>query len=129
MPHVSRYIYDNKSVVYVAGDVFDEAMWDVFKGQKFSLIFSDAFHSPEALRFEWQQISERSLLDPKGFTMVWDDLGSREMRKAFNDIAVDCCHRYNLKPNNACLTHVNGWVGAAEPFHPIGIISTQGFVE
>jgi hypothetical protein len=127
-PYVARYNYGESLVTYCAGDVLDEAMWDELDGQKFSLIFSDAFHDPDAVRWEWKQISERDLLDQRGFTMFWDDLGSKAMRKAFSDIVADCRRRYNIGPTNACLTHVRGWVGIEEPFHPVGIISTQGFV-
>ncbi|HXM36487.1 MAG TPA: hypothetical protein VN920_14935 [Pyrinomonadaceae bacterium] len=127
-PHVSRFSYEGKTVRYSAGDVYDDDVWQMFDGQKFSLIFSDASHTPAALRTEWKQISGRSLLDQRGFTIVWDDLGSPGMRDAFNDIVVDCGKDYRVGQRNACLAHVYGWVGSAEPFHPIGIISTHGFV-
>ena len=127
-PHVSLFSYRGNAVAYSAGDVFDNAVWDAFDGQQFSLIFSDASHRPEAILSEWKQISARSLLDPTCFTMIWDDLGSFGMREAFNKIAIDCRNLYGTSSRNACLTHVYGWVGSEEPFHPIGIISNQGFV-
>ena len=97
-------------------------------GQKFSLVFSDAFHNPDAIRWEWRLLKERSLLDERGFTIVWDDLNYTEMRKAFEEIAADCCAQYGLSSKNVCYTEVRGWVGTEEPPHPIGIISSNGFV-
>jgi hypothetical protein len=127
-PHVSRFSYNGVVVAYSAGDVYDDAVWNMFDGQRFSLIFSDASHTPEAIRSEWHQITSRDLLDRRGFTIVWDDLTTPAMRAAFNDFTVDCGKRYGIAPNNACLTHVRGWVGSKEPYHPIGIISSHGFV-
>ena len=126
--HISRFLYKGSSISYSAGDVYDDAVWNAFDGQKFSLIFSDASHTPEAIRSEWDQIISRDLLDRTGFTIVWDDLNTRGMRAAFNDFVVDSGKRYDVRPNNACLTHVHGWVGNNEPYHPIGVISTHGFV-
>jgi hypothetical protein len=127
-PHVSQFSYAGKTVRYSAGDVYDDNVWQMLDGQKFSLIFSDASHTPTALRTEWKQISSRSLLDQRGFTIVWDDLNSPEMRNVFNDIVVDCRKHFGVGQRNACLAQVHGWVGSAEPLHPIGIISTHGFV-
>jgi hypothetical protein len=126
--YVSRFLYEGSSVSYSAGDVYDDAVWSAFDRQKFSLIFSDASHTPTAIRSEWKQITSRDLLDRNGFTMVWDDLNTQEMRTAFNEFVIDSGERYGVPPNNACLTHVHGWVGTKEPYHPIGIISTHGFI-
>lgn len=129
-PRLDRFRYAPRSndVCYCTGDVFDPGLWDRLRGRRFNLVFSDAFHDPAAVMFEWRRMVELDLLDRAGFTIVWDDLVSRPIRRVFNEIIADCVDRYGLKPSQACLTHVAGWVGEFEPAHPIGIISTQGFV-
>ncbi len=127
---IESFRFDERSnaVHYCTGNVFDRKMWSQLAGSKFNLVFSDALHDPDAITFEWEQISEFDLLDRTGFTMIWDDLVSPKMRRAFNEIAEDCSRRYGLTRQNACLMHVAGWVGEYEPPHPIGVISSQGFV-
>ena len=115
-------------VEYHAGDVFDPAIWQGLKGRKFNLIFSDAFHHPEAVLFEWKQLIELDLLDRSGFTILWDDLVSKSIRNVFNEIVSDCIRLFGMTRRNACLMHVSGWVGEYEAAHPIGIVSSQGFV-
>jgi hypothetical protein len=131
-PSVERFDFPARgnSVAYYAGDVFDPAVWRELEtsGVKFNLVFSDAFHDPDAIRFEWRQLVDRGLLDKQGFTMLWDDLVSREIRQVFNDIVLDCIRLFGMTRRNACLMHVSGWVGEFEPPHPIGLISNQGFV-
>jgi len=130
VPRLDRFHYVSRSndVCYCTGDVFDPGLWDRLRGRKFNLIFSDAFHDPAAVMYEWRRIVELDLLDRSGFTIIWDDLVSRPIRRVFNDIIADCTARYGLTPRQACLMHAAGWVGEFEPAHPIGIISTQGFV-
>jgi hypothetical protein len=125
----SRYHFgkNNCSISYVAGDVYDAETWRRMQGRKFQVIFSDAAHSPEAILKEWDEITSRGLLDDNGFTVIWDDLVSPGMRAAFDKIAQDAIQRYGLTKQNVCFTHVWGWVGNAEPHHPIGIISTRPF--
>ncbi len=129
-PRLDRFSYAPQAndVCYCTGDVFDPGLWDKLRGRRFNLVFSDAFHDPAAVMYEWRRVVELDLLDHAGFTVVWDDLVSRPIRRVFNDIIADCVDRYGLKPSQACLMHVAGWVGEFEPAHPIGIISTQGFV-
>lgn len=129
-PRFDRFEFPerNNRVEYHAGDVFDPAVWHGLRGRKFNLIFSDAFHNPEAVEYEWKQLVDLKLIDESGFTIVWDDLVSRPIRRVFNDIASDCIRRFGLSSRNACLMHVSGWVGEHEDAHPIGIISSQGLV-
>lgn len=129
-PSVERLQFAERGndITYCAGDVFDPAVWNRLKGNKFNLIFSDACHTAPALRFEWSRLTELELLDSNGFTMIWDDLVSKEIRHTFNAIAEDCISRFGLTARNCCLMHVSGWVGDFEPEHPIGVISSQGFV-
>lgn len=118
---------NNCSISYVAGDVYDAETWRRLDGRKFQVIFSDAAHSPAAILKEWDEITSRGLLDENGFTVIWDDLVSPSMRVAFDKIAQDAIQRFGLTKQNVCFTHLWGWVGNAEPHHPIGIISTRPF--
>jgi hypothetical protein len=117
---LSRYKLGNNSVEYIAGDLFDNATWEQLRGKSFNLIFSDAFHSPEALLMEWDNISRLELLGPGPFAMVWDDLTTAGMRRSFYEIAVEVTRR---RPGAVVsLELLQGWVGKREELHPIGII-------
>jgi hypothetical protein len=117
---LTRYKLGGNSVEYVAGDLFDGATWERLRGKAFNLIFSDAFHSPEALLMEWENISRLQLLADGPFAMVWDDLTTDGMRRAFYEIAVAVTRR---RPTSlVSLELLQGWVGKREDLHPIGII-------
>lgn len=121
------FVKNNCHISYIAGDVYDAETWRRLHGRKFQVVFSDAAHSPAAILKEWDEITSRGLLDEGDFTVIWDDLVSPSMRVAFDKIAQDAIQRYGLTKQNVCFTHLWGWVGNAEPHHPIGIISTRPF--
>ena len=75
-------------VWYITQDVFDEECWARLQGRKFNFIFSDAFHRPEGLMYEWRMIERYNLLDRDEFVIVWDDLGGI-MSLAFDRIAAE----------------------------------------
>jgi hypothetical protein len=116
----TSYLLDSNRVDYMAGDLFDKATWERLRGRKFNLIFSDAFHSPEALDMEWENIARLDLLAEGPFAVVWDDLTSAAMRDAFYRIAAAIQHR---RPSVlVSLELFQGWVGKRERLHPIGIV-------
>jgi hypothetical protein len=116
----SVYQLGTNRVEYIAGDLFDQATWNRLRGRKFNLIFSDAFHSPEALVMEWGHIQQLDLLADGPLALVWDDLTSPGMRDAFYAIAADVTKiRKGVKVS---LELFQGWVGKRERLHPIGII-------
>jgi len=114
------YALDDNSIDYIAGDLFDPATWERLRGRSFNLIFSDAFHSPEALAMEWDYICRLELLTTDRFAMVWDDLSTPGMRAAFYQIAGDIRRRRPAAVIS--LELFAGWVGRSERLHPIGII-------
>jgi len=116
-----EFVPNRNRLSYIAGDLFDPATWQQLRGRTFNLVFSDAFHSGEALRMEWKYISELELLDREGFTMVWDDLTSAEMRNAFEAIVAAMKEKYQPGSVSAHLEFFQGWVGRRAPLHPIGI--------
>jgi len=126
-PQIECFRHDdtNNAVRVVSGDEFDENVWNALKGTKFNLIFSDAMHTPEAILYEWSMLKKLDLIDPNGFTMVWDDLNNQGMRRAFETICQDACARLNITPNQCAVIHVPGWVGRYEPPHGVGVISSH----
>jgi hypothetical protein len=116
----TAYGLDTNNIGYIAGDLFDSATWDRLRGRKFNMIFSDAFHSPEALIVEWENIARLGLLASGPFAMVWDDLTSDGMRQAFYRIATAI--RRDRPSALASLELFQGWVGKRESLHPIGIV-------
>jgi hypothetical protein len=114
------YRLDGNRVEYVAGDLFQSATWQRLRGRKFNLVFSDAFHSPEALLMEWENISRLQLLAEGPFAMIWDDLSSKGMRDAFYQIA-GALKRSRAKVA-VSLEFYQGWVGKRERLHPIGLV-------
>lgn len=120
---LSEYTYKEKIVKYLSADVWDEESWKKLENKKFSVIFSDALHTPEAILFEFEMIIKHNLLNDN-FVIVWDDLEGR-MAEAFFEII----KKYNkkVKIKDVYLLNVNGWVGEHERKHSIGIISNLKF--
>ena len=116
------------TITMISGDEFDKDLWNLMSEHKFNLVFSDAMHVPEALHYEWGRLRSLDLLDRNGFTMLWDDLSSRDLRRTFEIICQDACRTFGISPKQCTLLQVPGWIGTQEPPHPVGIISTNGFV-
>lgn len=109
-------------IQYLAGDVFDTQSWDRLRGRTFNVVFSDAFHTGDALKKEWAMIRSLGLLAPEGFIMFWDDLGGYGMRKAFYGFADDIRKSYGADRVTAGLNFFNGWLGEKVPYHPVGFL-------
>jgi len=114
------YQLEGNKLDYIAGDLFDRATWERLRGRKFNLIFSDAFHSPEALHFEWENIANLNLLADGPLAVVWDDLTTDAMRGAFYQIAAAI--RHDRPSAQVGIELFQGWVGKHERLHPIGIV-------
>lgn len=121
---INTYLYEpnNNKIWYLSGDVFDEKSWQRLSGNKYNIIFSDAFHSPEALLIEYEMVKKYGLIDEEEFILIWDDLHG-EMEISFNKIWLDLQQKYNLKENDKLRICLNGWLGQNEFVHEIGIIS------
>jgi hypothetical protein len=111
---------DNR-VRYLAGDVFDEASWQRLAGEKFNLVFSDAYHSGDALIREWEKLKRFELLDAREFTMLWDDLDSPEMQSAFAQIIAEMQTLYGVAREDCGIGRARGWIGPYEPPHQVGL--------
>jgi hypothetical protein len=118
---LTSYTFATNRVRYLSGDVFDEGSWARLAGEKFNVVFSDAFHSPDALRFEYEMIKRYKLLDGGQFIMMWDDLGgemTHEFVRIYRDMQVD----FGLTQSNLAVNPYRGWMGEYVPKHMIGII-------
>ena len=58
---MTTFSYNDNYIQYLCGDVFDENSWGKLRGQKFNIIFSDAFHSPKGLKFEYEMLKKYQL--------------------------------------------------------------------
>lgn len=106
-------------VSYLSADVFDDASWAQLQGEKFNLIFSDAFHSGEALRREHEMLSKHSLFDNDELIMVWDDLGG-EMTEAFDEICRSLSQARAAHRNEHFIAPFRGWLGDNWDLHQVG---------
>jgi hypothetical protein len=105
---------------YVCADIFDKKAWKFLSGQQFNLVLSDALHTPEALSFEWDQITELGILDGNEVTIVWDDLDG-PMHDWFEANRPFIARFLNVGVDQVQTTFVNGWLGLREPLHRLGI--------
>ena len=112
---------NSHDVHYLSGDILDGNSWRQLVGQKFNLIFSDAFHDPSALLFEFEMIAKYELLNPSEFVILWDDLGG-DMSLSFLRIWSHLKRSHNLKNRNRVVCRCRGWLGTNEPMHEVGII-------
>jgi len=111
---------NKRRVRYIAGDVFDDETWQRLAGEKFNLVFSDAYHSGDALKREWSRISRLELIDETAFVMIWDDLDTPEMQAAFGVVTREMTARFSLTKEDVGMTRCRGWLGTREPPHTIG---------
>lgn len=117
----STFSYATNKVNYLSADVFDENSWAKLAGQKFNIIFSDAFHDDTALFLEYEMIQKYDLLADK-FLFFWDDLHG-SMESAFVKITADMKGKYKLTNDNCFIFETTGWIGENEPPHPTGLIT------
>jgi hypothetical protein len=121
---LTDYSVAGNAIAYLNGDIFDGESWGRIAGQRYNLIFSDAFHSTEAIHAEYRQLIDLDLIDREEFIMVWDDLGSN-MTAAFLEIFADMASRFKINRSHVALNRYRGWVGQHEKRHLIGIISSR----
>lgn len=119
--HELRGSPNRNQVRYLCGDIHDEAAWKHLAGQRFNLLFSDAVHSPDALRFEFEMLSKYDLIDGDAFVMLWDDLGGA-MTDAFWRIWRALKERHHLHDDCMYLGLANGWLGKNEGPHLVGLV-------
>lgn len=120
--NMTYFKFNTNSIVYLAGDIWDEKSWSKLKGQKFNIIFSDALHDPKALLWEYEMVKKYNLLDDD-FIYIWDDLNNG-LEESFKTIAKDLKKQRKLSHDQISLIKINGWLGQNYPTkHDIGIVS------
>lgn len=120
---LNRFRIDGKNVNYMSADVLDGNSWSKLSGNKFNIIFSDALHTPDAIKFEFEQLVKNDLLAEK-FIILWDDLDG-EMESAFYKIVRKYKKGFRIK--EMYLLKMNGWIGQHEREHNVGLISNFKF--
>ena len=119
---LAQYTFRSNKISYLTGDAFDTAAWSQLAGQRYNFIYSDAFHSPDALLTEWEHLSQFNLIDPDSYILMWDDLGG-SMTDAFRTIVEQIRRKPELRPTRVALYRYSGWNGQHESKHLFGLIA------
>ncbi len=124
----SQFLYSQTTnkLTYFRGSVLNEDHLKIFNkniNEKFDIVFSDALHTPEGVRSEYENIISNNLTDD--FILYFDDLDFPGLFEVVNDIYNDI---KSLKNNVTFTTFkVYGWIGQYEKMHKNGIISNLDF--
>jgi hypothetical protein len=119
---ISRFTHPSSggSIVYICADVFDKRAWELLAGNHFNLVLSDALHTPEALDFEWRQMTVVGIFDPDEIVIMWDDLDGK-MRDWFYTRRNTIARQLAVEIKNVDTGFVNGWLGQREFPHRLGL--------
>jgi len=118
---ISRFIHPDSGskITYISADIFDARAWQLLANGRFNLVLSDALHTPEALDFEWQQMTTLNIFDPNEVVIMWDDLDGN-MRDWFDRKSESIASHLHVGRERVGLHLVNGWLGNAEFPHRLG---------
>lgn len=125
----SEFDFQGKPVVYLEMDAMDPVSWELLQGKQFDLIFSDAFHSGDAIWKQYEIMRRYDVIKRDEFFILWDDIdytNNPDMVKAFDSIASDLVQTFGLDPSNAFMFEINGWVGEHEQPHNMGVVNNMG---
>lgn len=119
---ISRFTHQptGSKLTYICSDIFDDRAWKLLAGCGFNLILSDALHSPQALDFEWAQMTRLNIFDPQSVAIMWDDLNG-EIRDWFQAKRSTIAGQLNVNLHNVDMFFLNGWLGKREYPHRIGL--------
>ncbi len=119
---ISRFMHAKSGtrLVYICADIFDERAWELMAKRGFNLVLSDALHLPEALDFEWQQITQFQILDRDNVAIMWDDVDST-IRDWFEAKRQHIAQHLNTGAENIGTFYTNGWLGNREFPHRLGL--------
>ena len=108
---------------YFQGSVLDVEDANNFKNlysQKFDFVFSDALHTPEAIRSEYELIIKDKLSE--NFIIYYDDLDFEGIEDEFRSIKLEISKEINTEVNFYTF-FIYGWIGQHEKLHKNGIIT------
>jgi hypothetical protein len=119
---ISRFAHppSGSKINYICADIFDESAWSLLAGQRFNLVLSDALHTPEALDFEWQQMSGKDIFHPVHVAIMWDDLDGK-MHDWFRAKKTVIAEHLRVCGDNVSTLFLNGWLGKREFPHRLGL--------
>jgi|6_EtaG_2_1085325.scaffolds.fasta_scaffold08071_4 hypothetical protein len=125
-PKIKKYRHNSNNITYFQGDVLNGEDLREFQMQtgKVNVIFSDALHTGEGLRSEYNHYIKDSLDDD--FLLYYDDMSPHPtsgMREAFADIGT-LIKQNSTKDVSYATVNVNGWLGEHEHLHPTALISS-----
>jgi hypothetical protein len=123
---VMRHHRRSNDVEYLCGDVFDRASWAQLAGRQFNLVFSDAFHSPDALLHECEMWLDHQLLDPDEVIIMWDDLDG-DMADAFRESCRRLARRRPGLRHTRFVVPLRGWLGENWTHHQVGFFLSASF--
>lgn len=121
---------NNNQIMYIAADEFDRKAWQALSNIKLAinLVLSDAMHNAEALLYEWDMLTEFSVLNHTDFIMIWDDLNAEFMEEAWHQIVLKAQLQWAPMPLYSKLFMVGGWIGQHEHLHKTGVLSTHNIL-
>jgi len=119
---ISRFVHPatGNTVVYICADIFDPKAWQLLAGQNFNLVLSDALHTPEALAFEWKQMTTANIFNPREAVIMWDDLDGG-MRDWFHSHRPAMAAHFGIGLEKVGTLYMNGWLGRREFPHRLGL--------
>jgi len=126
---INSYSLNGNNLIYFQGSVLDKKDSEKFKQEfpdKFDFIFSDALHTPEAIRSEYELIIKDSLAED--FIIYYDDLDFIGLEEEFSKIKADISTNYNQQINFYTFL-IYGWIGEKEKLHKNGIITNINIEE
>ncbi|MAU54849.1 MAG: hypothetical protein CMC29_03440 [Flavobacteriaceae bacterium] len=121
--NISAEAKNKNTLSYFTGSVLDINDSNEFKKKyknKFDFIFSDALHTPEAIRSEYELIIKDSLADK--FIIYYDDLDFEGLEFEFSNIKLDISNNKEQKIYFYTFS-IFGWIGEHEKLHKNGMIT------
>tara|TARA_R110002051_G_scaffold325548_1_gene428794 strand:+ start:1510 stop:2268 length:759 start_codon:yes stop_codon:yes gene_type:complete len=120
---VNKYTHNNNKISHFKGNVFKQEDFDLFEkevGGSVNVIFSDAHHTGEGLKAEYDSYINEALADD--FILYYDDLQNPSMQQFFVEM---CKQKKEKNPSlSTAFLKVNGWLGEHEAQHVNGIITS-----
>jgi hypothetical protein len=120
---IRKYTHQSNNLTYFRGDVFNTNDFQSFKqevGGKVNIIFSDAHHTGDGLRSEFENYIKDAL--DEDFILYYDDLETTSMNEYFRKISE--YYKEQGKNITPAFLKVNGWLGQHEHTHLNGIITS-----
>lgn len=114
---------NNNTLNYFQGSVLNSRNAEEFISKfpdKFEFIFSDALHTPEAIRSEYELIIKKSIATD--FIIYYDDLDFIGLEEEILKIKADISKDINQKIYFFTF-QIYGWIGQYEKLHKNGIIT------